>query len=169
MPATRSPIPNANLHDDSVSTHKHTRKHRTVNSLERAYTDVILTIKPFFADLIRKREKDHEFRRYRLRAAVKRLWLYESTPTCAITHVVETTNPKVPGEVRDSDGVGNDAFDAGQLTAFAYPVVGLFKLKFPIGRVELRERFATKSPQGFCYVNKQMLDEVPSSGMERLF
>lgn len=87
MPATRSPIPNANLHDDSVSTHKHTRKHRTVNSLERAYTDVILTIKPFFADLIRKREKNHEFRRYRLRAAVKRLWLYESTPTCAITYV----------------------------------------------------------------------------------
>lgn len=86
-----------------------------------------------------------------------------------LRHVVETTNPKVPGEVRDSDGVGNDAFDAGQLTAFAYPVVGLFKLKFPIGRVELRERFATKSPQGFCYVNKQMLDEVPSSGMERLF
>ncbi len=51
----------------------------------RVYTDAILTIQPKFADLILKKEKNHEFRKYHLREGVVRLWLYETAPTSALT------------------------------------------------------------------------------------
>ncbi|KZT12612.1 uncharacterized protein LAESUDRAFT_718892 [Laetiporus sulphureus 93-53] len=93
---------------------------------ERVYTDVVLTIQPKYAILIAQREKNHEFRSYQRRADVKRLWLYESAPTCAITCVVETSAPKTPGQLRDSAGVGNDAFNAHEKTSYAYPIRSLY-------------------------------------------
>lgn len=54
---------------------------------ERVYTDAILTIKPQWADLIEKREKNHEFRKYELRSTVERIWLYTTAPISAITYV----------------------------------------------------------------------------------
>ena len=57
----------------------------------RVYTDTILTIKPVFAELIAKREKNHEFRKYEMRDTVKRIWLYETAPTSAITYVHPST------------------------------------------------------------------------------
>ena len=56
-------------------------------SPERVYTDAILTIKPQWADLIEKREKNHEFRKYELRSTVERIWLYSTAPISAITYV----------------------------------------------------------------------------------
>jgi hypothetical protein len=64
------------------------RKERVSDtSNERVFTDVLLTIKPEFAKMILKREKNYEFRNYQLRPTVERLWLYESAPTSAITYV----------------------------------------------------------------------------------
>ena len=53
----------------------------------RATTDVLLTIKPEFTKLIAERRKNHEYRKYRLKDSVVRLWLYETAPTSAITCV----------------------------------------------------------------------------------
>jgi hypothetical protein len=53
----------------------------------RVYTDVVLTIKPEFVKLLADRTKNHEYRKYKLRETVERLWLYETAPTSAITYV----------------------------------------------------------------------------------
>ena len=55
--------------------------------VERVYTDAILCINPEFSQLIESREKNHEYRVYKLRPTVVRLWLYETAPTLAITSV----------------------------------------------------------------------------------
>lgn len=51
----------------------------------RVFTDAILSIKPEFTQLISKRRKNHEYRKYKLKESVTRLWLYETAPTSAIT------------------------------------------------------------------------------------
>lgn len=56
-----------------------------VGDENRVFTDAILSIKPEFTQLISKRRKNHEYRKYKLKESVTRLWLYETAPTSAIT------------------------------------------------------------------------------------
>lgn len=171
----------------STSTSHRTRG--TKNGPERVWTDVILAIKPMYSALIQTREKNHEFREYKLRPDVMRLWLYESAPTCAITyafpsrhqrylqprtyticrHVVETISPKTPGDIRDSSGTGNDAFDAGEGSRYAYPIRALYRLNEPLKRQQLQNAYGMKSPRGFCYASRQMTENLPLAQMERVY
>lgn len=98
-----------------------------------------------------------------------RLWLYESAPTCAITHVVETISPKTPGDIRDSSGTGNDAFDAGEGSRYAYPIRALYRLNEPLKRQQLQNAYGMKSPRGFCYASRQMTENLPLAQMERVY
>ncbi|OBZ69459.1 hypothetical protein A0H81_10122 [Grifola frondosa] len=125
------------------------------DSEDRVYTDALLTIKPEFADLISKREKNYEYRKYQLRPTVERLWLYETAPTSALTYVITTDLPKTPGEVNDSTGVGNDDFDKGlKESKFGYPVKGLHRLKEPVTMADMETQFGIRAPQGFCFATK---------------
>jgi len=62
---------------------------RTKSTVERVYTDAVLPIKLEFTDLIAARKKNHEYRAYKMKESVERIWLYTTTPTCAITCVYE--------------------------------------------------------------------------------
>jgi hypothetical protein len=57
------------------------------STVERVYTDAVLPIKQEFTDLIAAGKKNHEYRAYKMRDTVERIWLYTTTPTCAITCV----------------------------------------------------------------------------------
>jgi hypothetical protein len=67
-----------------TSSSKSTSKRSTVG---RVYTDAVLAIKKDFMDLIAAGKKNHEYRTYEMRETVERIWLYTTTPTCAITCV----------------------------------------------------------------------------------
>ncbi|KAI0359195.1 hypothetical protein OH77DRAFT_1419678, partial [Trametes cingulata] len=135
---------------------------------DRAETDVVLSIKPEFTKLISERKKKHEYRKYGLKDSVVRLWLYETPPTSAITYVMQTTRPKVPGEVNDSTGIGNDDFDAGlKQSKYGCPVTGLYRLKTPLTTPELKERFEIAVPQGWRYATKRLVEEVMLEDMEK--
>jgi hypothetical protein len=54
-------------------------------TVERVYTDAVLPIKQEFTDLIAAGKKNHEYRAYKMRESVERIWLYTTTPTCAVT------------------------------------------------------------------------------------
>ncbi len=58
---------------------------------DRVLTDVLLAIKPIHLGNIVSRQKNHEYRKYRLRDGVARLWLYETgeggAGRAAITYV----------------------------------------------------------------------------------
>ncbi|KAN0074850.1 hypothetical protein V8E54_007461 [Elaphomyces granulatus] len=74
---------------------KANQKLRTGESADRISHRAILAIKPEFVKLIAQREKNHEYRNYKL-TNVTRLLLYETAPKSMITHVIATTHPKVP-------------------------------------------------------------------------
>jgi hypothetical protein len=54
-------------------------------AVERVYTDAVLPIKQEFTDLIAAGKKNHEYRAYKMRESVERIWLYTTTPACAVT------------------------------------------------------------------------------------
>ncbi|KAI9061431.1 hypothetical protein FKP32DRAFT_944211 [Trametes sanguinea] len=137
---------------------------------DRALTDVVISIKPEFTKLISERKKNYEYRKYRLKESVDRLWLYETAPTSAITYVMETSRPKVPGEVNDPSGIGNDDFDKGlKQSKYGYPVTGLYRLKTPLSTSELKQRFDIAVPQGWRYATKRLVDEIRLEDMDKLF
>ncbi|KAM5537875.1 hypothetical protein V8D89_008351 [Ganoderma adspersum] len=137
---------------------------------DRSLENVVLCIKPEFTKLIAQRKKNHEYRKYKLKDSVKHLWLYETAPTSAITYVMSTTTPKVPGEVNDPTGVGNDDFDQGlKESKYGYPVTGLYKLKTPLTTSQLKERFDIATPQGWRYATRNLVEELPLAEMERVF
>jgi hypothetical protein len=57
----------------------------------RVLTDVLLAIKPEHLANIARQEKNHEYRKYRLKDGVSRLWLYETASgggRSSITYVI---------------------------------------------------------------------------------
>ena len=81
-----------------------------------------------------------------------------------------TTTPKVPGEVNDPTGVGNDDFDQGRKESkYGYPVTGLFRLKRPLTTAQLKDRFDIAVPQGWRYATRKLVEEVGPDAMERVF
>ena len=69
MPVTRSAASSNRTKDD-----------------KRIFTDVILPIKSRFVGLIVSGDKNYEYRNYKLRDSVKRLWLYEVAPSRRIRY-----------------------------------------------------------------------------------
>ena len=76
-------------------------------------TDIILAIKPEFVEAIRTQEKNHEYRKYEIKPTVTRFWLYKTEPINAIRYVINVGPIKIPGQVQDPTGLGNDDFDKG--------------------------------------------------------
>ena len=56
----------------------HPRKNPKVAAPDRVLSDVLLSIKPVHLANIVSRQKNHEYRKYRLQDGVSRLWLYET-------------------------------------------------------------------------------------------
>ena len=83
---------------------------------------------------------------------------------------METSTPKVPGEVNDPSGIGNDDFDKGlKQSKYGYPVTGLFRLKRPLTTAQLKDRFDIAVPQGWRYATRKLVEEVGPDAMERVF
>ena len=94
----------------------------------------------------------------------------ESDEPVAYSYVMSTTTPKVPGEVNDPTGVGNDDFDQGlKESKFGYPVVELFRLKTPLTTSQLKQRFDIATPQGWRYATRKLVEELPIAEVERVF
>jgi hypothetical protein len=93
--------------------------------------------------------KDHEFRKYRLSPDARFLWLYQTAPVCAVTHVLEVDAVRLPGQVTSS-GLGCADFNAGlKASKFAYPILRVSRLPTPVSSSELLD-FAVVPPHRWC-------------------
>ncbi|KZS88680.1 hypothetical protein SISNIDRAFT_469951 [Sistotremastrum niveocremeum HHB9708] len=160
---TGKPVPNG------ATTTKKSKSKSKKDSPDRVYTDTVLCIKPEFVQMIAKKEKNHEYRKYQLRDGVVRLWLYETAPVGAIKYVMLTGRPKTPGEVNDPTGVGNDDFDNGlKQSKFGYPALGLYRLTQKLDTEEMK-KYGISGLQGYCYATKKVVEAFPIEEMERVF
>jgi hypothetical protein len=85
------------------------------------------------------------------------------------SHVIVTSRPKIPGQVCDPLGIGNDDFDRGLgKSKFGYPVLGLYRSKILLNREAMKD-FQLTPPQRLVYAPKSLIDAVPLEEMEKLF
>ncbi|KAJ4007602.1 hypothetical protein NW752_010268 [Fusarium irregulare] len=127
-------------------------------------TDILLAIRHEHLANIISREKNHEYRKYRLKDGVCRLWLYETADgggSSSITHIA-VIPPNVrhePGEVpNEPHGIGNEDFNAGvKESKFGYPILELYELVDPVTLNELKARWGFNGPpQGRQYVKTEL-------------
>lgn len=75
-----------------ISRRRRPARSKTADTSDKILTDVLLAIKPVHLANIISREKNHEYRKYRLADDVTRLWLYETseggTGRSSITYVL---------------------------------------------------------------------------------
>jgi Integrase zinc binding domain len=89
---------------------------------------------------------------------IQRIWLYEIAPVSAITYMMETGPARVPGQVQDPTGIGNDDFDKGlKKSKYGYPVLTLFQLIHPITAREMLELYDLAPPCTGIYAPKQLV------------
>ncbi|KAF7552459.1 hypothetical protein G7Z17_g4298 [Cylindrodendrum hubeiense] len=134
---------------------------------DRVLTDVLLSIKPGHLANIVSREKNHEYRKYRLQDGVARLWLYETGGgggRSSITHiaVIPDSVRHTPGEVpAEPVGIGNAEFNAGlKVSKYGYPVLELYELVRPVTLKEMKSEWGMGgAPMGWQYVKPNLWED----------
>jgi predicted transcriptional regulator len=133
-----------------------------------SYSDVILPMQdPYMTQIVDGR-KNYEFRKYRLRPSVKRIWFYRTAPHSSITHVCETlpAQTRHPGDPPlEENGLGNAEFNNRHKDwdgyDFAYKMVTVCELRQPITLKEMKEKHGFKlAPRGLVYLPKSISDSV---------
>jgi hypothetical protein len=126
-------------------------------------SDIFISLHPPHVRSIRKRTKDHEFRKWSIPPTVHRLWIYETTPTSKVQYMVAISPAKHPGEIEDERGVGNAEFNAmpADSSEYAYEILGLYELANPLTMADLRAKEWLKGPpQRMAWVKPTVLDDL---------
>jgi len=133
-------------------------------------TDIILAIKPEFVEAIRTQEKNHEYRKYEIKPTVTRFWLYETEPINAIRYVINVGPIKIPGQVQDPTGLGNDDFDKGlKKSKYAYPILGMQQLGKPLSGLIMEKTIGIPPPHQYEYATAELLSHYPNETMKQIF
>lgn len=116
-----------------------------------------MSIKPVHVKRIKSGVKNYEFRKYVPSRGVDRLWVYTSSPVCALEYVVDIDKiVEYPDKISE-EGYGNVEFNVGEKEApYAYHIKSLYRLKKPIHLGELREKFKFTAPQSFFYLDSNV-------------
>jgi hypothetical protein len=89
-------------------------------------SDILISVQPQHLANIVSRRKNHEFRKDLLPDSVKRMWIYETRPTSAVTYVATISPAKRPGVITDEHGLNNQAFNDGNHPAAALYAYEIF-------------------------------------------
>jgi hypothetical protein len=127
-------------------------------------SDIVIAIHSQHVQSIVSRVKDHEYRKYLLPESVKRMWIYETSPTSAITHIAHISAGKQPGQVNNEHGLRNAEFNAGELdhlAKYAYEILDLRALPEPWTLQLLKTNgWLNGAPQKYCDVKQAMVDAL---------
>jgi hypothetical protein len=134
-------------------------------------TDIFMSIKPEHMNNIAARIKNHEYRRYLLPSSVRRIWFYTSAPVSSIHYVARISAGKVPGQVPEDGGLGNEDFNAGKkLSKYGYEILELWKLVQPISLQQAKSRGYLKgAPQKYCWLPNAVLESCPLEKQVNIF
>lgn len=135
-------------------------------------TDVVVSVYPKFTNLIKTGEKNYEFRKYVPKRGVDRLWIYSSSPTCALEYIADIDKIiEFPQKITEM-GIGNDDFNNGlKKSKFAYHIKHLYKLESPLSLERLRNEFGFSAPQSYFYLesNTELQNFLLKQTFKRLF
>ena len=120
-------------------------------------SNVIVSIKPNFVELIRNGKKTHEFRKYVPNLGVTHLWIYATMPVGKLQYLaIVDSITEYPNQIAEV-GFGNDDFNAGlKKSKYAYHISHLFKLEKALTLEELKANFGFTPPQSYLYLQSNV-------------
>jgi hypothetical protein len=138
--------------------------------LKTSHSDIFMSIKPEHIANIASRLKNHEYRRYLLPPSVRRIWFYTCAPISSIHYVARISSGKVPGQVPEDGGIGNEDFNAGKVWKYGYEILELWKLERPISLQQAKEIGYLKGPpQKYCWVPQVVIENCPLDKQNNVF
>ncbi|KAH7346452.1 hypothetical protein BKA65DRAFT_585468 [Rhexocercosporidium sp. MPI-PUGE-AT-0058] len=153
------------LESQRLSTqHVHSMEPRTAES------DVFVSIPPTHLTNIISGAKNHEFRNWSFALPVRRIWIYETRPTCMLKYMAEIGPAKRPGELTDATGLGNVDFNGKACTWRAYEILQVYQLADPEPLAQLKEKGWLKAPPSkTARVAPAVIDELMANLLPPLF
>ncbi|KAI1781843.1 hypothetical protein LXA43DRAFT_1105218 [Ganoderma leucocontextum] len=144
-------------------------EHNMLCGNDESPTNAILRILKKHMPHIISGHKNHEYRTYRLDEQVTRVWLYVDEDK-EIQYVLTIGPPKVPGEVNDPEGLGNDDFDLGlKKSGFGYPIMALHMLPRALTADTLIHDYGVDmNTKGKQYVKQCLVDTFPTESLVRI-
>ncbi|KUJ12292.1 uncharacterized protein LY89DRAFT_204834 [Mollisia scopiformis] len=139
---------------------------RTENS------DIFISIHPQHVTNIVNRTKNHERRSWAFSPSVCRVWIYETKPACLLKYMAEISPAKKPGEILDTNGLGNAEFNSNprKKSWNAYEILQLYELVdlVPLSRI-VSNGWMKAAPQKFAWVPPAVADELIANLKPPLF
>lgn len=113
-------------------------------------------------------QKNHEFRKYRLKPSVKRVWFYRTAPHSSIAHICEikSAHTRNPGDAPlEEDGLGNREFNTRHKDwegyDFAYKILSVYVIEKPLSLKEMNSKYGlTAAPRGLVYLPKSIAEHI---------
>lgn len=132
-------------------------------------SDAILPMVDKYMQEIVRREKSYEFRKYRIKASVSRVWFYSNAPLSSIVYVCEIDPARTRGHGQPplpEDGRGNCEFNTFHKDwegyDFAYRIRSVRRLRQPLTLARLKETYGFKlAPRGLVYLPPKIAADVP--------
>lgn len=113
---------------------------------------IYLSIKPQFTKLIAIGEKNYEFRKYIPKIEIDKLFVYETTPTCALKYIIELGKIIEYPQKIVKNGYGNEDFNNGlKKSKYAYEINSVYLIEEPILLSELKLKYGFAAPQSYAY------------------
>jgi len=136
--------------------------------------EILLSIKPEFSQKIFSGEKKYEFRKQLPKSLIKRIFIYESSPSKCIVgwfkvkKIICGPPDKIWEICKDSGGIEREKFFSycnGKKEIYAIHIKYVHRFKKPINPFEINPFF--RPPQNFVYFDKQfkkaIFNENPDS------
>ena len=112
---------------------------------------IFISINPIASNKIEKGIKTYEFRNYIPKKEVNKLYVYVTTPICELKYIIEVTNIISTPQKIEIEGDGNELFNEGKKSKYAYKIDKVYKITHPIKLSTLREKFNFTPPQSYAY------------------
>ena len=134
--------------------------------------EIFLSIRPKFANLIASKEKTYEFRRYKPKEPIKKIWFYVTSPDSGLKYIAEVGEPvEYPTKIPEN-GIGNADFNQGlKVSKFAFQVLHLDELIEAIPLRKLKDGFGFNPSQCYIYTDTfpELVDYVKNCEIRRLY
>ncbi|XXG95956.1 hypothetical protein Hte_002232 [Hypoxylon texense] len=128
------------------------------------HSDIVLPLHPEPLRDILSRAKNHEFRSWKIPPGVCRIWIYGTKPIQELRYMVIVSDPKVPGEIEDENGIGNAEFNQGKGAAYAYEILQVYELNNPVSLDQMKQKGWFKAaPQKFAWLPPAVVGELTAN------
>lgn len=98
--------------------------------------------------------KNHEFRNYIPKKDFDTLYVYVTAPISKLLYIINIERIITYPETIQEEGDGNNLFNEGNKSKYAYKIGAVYKLNHEYTLSELKENYEFTPPQSYAYADR---------------